>query len=645
MNIKNKKQIWKIILLADIIISFMFIITAMFVESKLHHNFYAIFFWFLPLCFINTYIIGWKYIERTYYEIFKWKRIGMNFLIFLSTQLSIIFSLIQIIVLLNSKTLSEEGLSLSLIEVPIFVIIFVQIGDQINDYIKSKIGSDLKKIQSLQPKNAFILWNDTYVKVPISQVKVGDIIKVESDYIIPMDGILISKSALVDSQIINGENNGVKITYKDNVFAGMRNLSDQILIQSTCLLKDNLINKMVRKIQKIQTEKSGFQTIVDRMLVLFTPIVVVLAAIGFIISYFWLNASTDHKVLLSFQVLITVLVSACPCAIGISTPLAILIGGSRAAKKGVIFNKPEAFSKLNKITTIAFDKTGTLTKGEIQLTKYYGDKKYLSIIGAFETNIKHPIASGIIKYLHENNISHDVKIKSVDPEFMIFQFLSDHYEIVKYSNFKTTGDNPEINLHQTKNTCSLLFKNNNLVGQMIFDDELRENIEDKIQDLALQGFKTVMITGDNQESANKIAKILKINKVYANTTPDKKMLIIKEMQMNGEKVLFVGDGFNDALAINQADLSIAVIAKSTYLDLDADIALLDSNISLIVETINEVKNTKKIIYLNLFWAFTYNLVIIPLALFGVINPSIGMFAMFCSTILVLLNSLYFKLKK
>ncbi|PPE06283.1 heavy metal translocating P-type ATPase [Mesoplasma corruscae] len=635
-KVKTKKFLKQLVFLIDILLALSLSIINL--NSTISNNLYMVFFGFVPLAIINTYFIGWKYIERTYFEIFKWKRIGMNFLVFASTQISLIYSLIEIIYYLNRG----DYLELHLIEIPIFVIIFVKIGDLINDYIKSKIGNDLKKIQSLQSKNAFLLRNEEYIKVNVNQISAGDIIKVPIGYNVPMDGILISKQALVDSQLINGENHGLEISYKDNVFAGMRNMGEEFSIEATGLVKDNLINKMVKKINQIQTEKKGIQTIVDRVLLWFTPVVLVLSILGFFISYFFFE---NGSFLLSLKVSITVLVSACPCAIGLATPLAILIGASRAAKKGVIFNKPESFSKLHTISTVVFDKTGTLTKGEIEVKDYIGDEKYLPIIGSFQLNIKHPIASGIVNYLNKKNIDCNIKLRQIDKDFLTFTYLDDHYQIIKYSNFKSAGSAPEINFRQTTNTSSLLFKNKNLVAQIFFEDKLREGVDDKIQELMVQGFKVVMITGDNIGVAKKVASSLKIKHVYANMTPDKKLLLIKEMQMNGEKVLFAGDGLNDALAIKQADLSIAVITKSTYLDLDADIALLDSKISLIVDTINEVKNTKKIIYSNLFWAFTYNLIIIPLALFGVLSPHIGMLAMFLSSILVLLNSLYFKMKK
>ncbi|AOG61058.1 copper-transporting ATPase [Spiroplasma helicoides] len=582
---------------------------------------------------IATYIIGKKYIKNTYYEVFKWKRIGMNLLIFISTQSAFLFSIYQLIV----NQFPE------LIEVCIFVILFVLTGDTINDMLRKVISSDLKSLTTLQPKKVMIKTDDNFVEKEIYSVEKDTTIKVLTNQVIPLDARLITPIAQINTQIIDGENTTKRFYENDHLFAGMINKGNEILLSTTSKFYDSFLNKVVNKVATIQSEKSGLQNIVDKIAQIFTPLVIIISIASFFISYFWLNQANIYE---SIKVMITVLVSACPCSIGIAIPFAVMIGSTKAAKKGVIFNKPDAFGKTSKVNVIAFDKTGTLTKGEVSVKNFIGDKKYLDILGQFESTVSHPLATGFLNYLRNKKVLYnqsDSFVKKSDTSFSINKL---NYSLMPISNYQDQVKSKIVfDKNKIYKTATLLLEENQIVALIEFDDVVREEAKRAISILKKQHYEVVMITGDNNNSANYVAKKLDIDVVHSEKTIKQKLELIENYQKQNKKVLFVGDGMNDILAMQKANLSISIVTNKTYLDLESDISLLNPNISLIVDSIKYAKYTKKIILSNLFWAFIYNIILIPLAIFNITNPMIGMFAMFCSSILVLLNSLVFKLKR
>ncbi|QGS52429.1 heavy metal translocating P-type ATPase [Spiroplasma tabanidicola] len=611
------------------------IIISMFLHNKtdntyinVGHNRYFL----LSLGLFSTYIFGYKYIKRCYFEIFKWKKLGMNFLVFLSTQTAICFSIYQFIINEN----------LDLIEVTIFVSLFLQTGDLINDKLKSFIATDLKNILSIQPKKVLLIENNEEKLANTTSIKVGSIIKVLKNQIIPLDGKIISDEVLLNTQIIDGENESKRFVKNDVIFAGMLNLSEELIFKNTQNSFDSFLSKITMKVSSIQSEKSKLKSTIDMLITIFTPIVLLLSLIGFLVSYFWLNYYSFYE---SIKTLITVLVSACPCAIGIAIPLAIAIGSSKAAKQGVIFNKPDAFYKLANINVIGFDKTGTLTVGKVKVKSYEGRQNYLNIIALIEEQIDHPIANGFKNYIREINYeTSKLEVKKI--EDLKYKINSKTYELLpifKYKNEMKSSIN--IDFKSIDNTATLLLEDNVVVAKIEFEDELRRDAILAVNKLKKQGYELVIVTGDNYTISKNVAKKLNIKNLYAEQSAEDKLNVIKDFQNQKKAIAYVGDGINDILAIQKADLSISILSKNAFLNLESDISLLNPNIDLIVESIKYAKYTKKIIFTNLFWAFIYNAIVLPLAIFAILTPFIGMIAMFFSTLLVLLNSLLFKLKK
>ncbi|QBQ08188.1 copper-transporting ATPase [Spiroplasma gladiatoris] len=613
-----------------IIISMLFHNKNNFILFRIAHNNYFLF----TIAIISTYLFGFKYIKKAYFELFKWKKTGMNFLVFLSTQTSIFYSIYQLVM----------NQTLDLIEASIFINFFLKTGDLITERLNNVVAKDLKTILSIQPKEAIYI-NDKEVESVVStdSIKIGSIIKVKKDQIIPLDGELITNFALFNTQIIDGENN-VKTFYKNAlVFAGMVNKGEDITLKTTALKFNSYLSQIVMQVSSVQSQKSKFKSAVDLLVTIFTPLVIIISLFGFLLSYFYFDVSNLSA---AFKVLTTVLVSACPCAIGIAIPLAIAIGSSKAAKKGVIFNKPDAFQRMAKIKVICFDKTGTLTKGEIEVEKFIGDKNYLNVIGLIQLQQKHPLANGFLNYLRKINFKIDKSSQLVEEKPRVYRYKEDLYEFIP--SFKWSSQiKSVIDLSKLKDnlTTTFVLKNNIVVAVIIFKDKLRKDAKSSIKILNDKKYELVMITGDNLLIANDVANELGNMKVFAQQTPNSKLKIISDFQKQKKGVAFVGDGINDVLAIQKADLSIAIISSHFFVNLEADISLLNPNIELIYEAIKFARLTKIILITNLFWAFFYNILIIPLALSGILTPLFGMAIMFCSTLLVLLNSMLFKFKK
>jgi Cu+-exporting ATPase len=579
---------------------------------------------------VYTDIIGFKYFKLLYYELFKWKRFGMNAIIVLSTQVSFWYSLYQCIV----------GQSLIVVEASIFTILFLETGDIVRELMQGKAASDLKNLYALQPKFAHVLRENAVLDVKIKQIQKGETIIVKTNEIIPIDSILLTASGGIDTQIIDGEMLEKHYAKGDTLFSGMVNKGQDLQMKTIADSKNSLLSKMVAQIAKIQTDKSALQTKIDKIVIWFAPLLLILAVAGFLISYF---VSNQNNIAKAIEVMITVLVAACPCALGIAIPMAIVIGSAKAAKQGIIFNSPEAFQRLGKIKYLAFDKTGTLTKGQVGVHSYTGSTAVLPYVLAIEELEIHPIATGIKKYLLSQGVEkYAGTLKNVAP--LTYQTAD---QTIKLLNQKNLSPNLEWEIKKEDNDFieTYVVVNDKVVGLFKMADEIRENAKEIIQNIKQHHITPVMITGDKKVNALKVAHELGIEAVYYEKTAAEKLDIVKTLQSKNNNVAFVGDGVNDILAIQQANLSIAILSPSAFVQLGSDMTLLNPDISLIDKSINVAKLTTKIIYTNLFWAFLYNMVVIPLAIATIITPLIGMATMFASSILVLLNSLAFKMKK
>ncbi|AKU79912.1 copper transporting ATPase [Spiroplasma turonicum] len=594
--------------------------------STIFYNKYFLF----SIAIFSTYIYGFNFIKKTYYELFVWRKIGMNLLIFISTQTAFIYSSYQLAI----NNFPE------LIEVNIFVVLFVKTGDIINNKLRKLVSKDLKSLISLIPNEVITVVNNTEKLKKLSLVKENELVKVLKDQVIPIDGFLVSENRKINTQIIDGENNNKTFFKHDTLFAGMINKDIDLIMKSTTTIKNSFLTKIINKVALVQSEKTKLQTIIDKIIIWFTPLIILLAICGFVLSYLVLNYGNIY---IAIKIAITILVTACPCSLGIAIPLAIMIGSLKAAKKNIIFNKPDAFEKLIKINVIAFDKTGTLTKGEVKVVNFIGDESFLEILWIIESNLTHPLADGILNYIRDKNLifNKENNFKKVNR----FEFIlnNKNYKLLPISKYSESFDKViNFDINKLENTTTFLIENDVIVCLIEFKDKLRENVEESIQKFKSLGLEVFIITGDNKKVSEKLGLELKVDKVYYEKTIEEKLDVINNIQKQNKKVLYVGDGMNDILAIQKADLSISIITNSSFLNLESDVSLLNPNIWLIYESFKLAKFTKKIIITNLFWAFIYNSIVIPLAIFSVLTPMIGMALMFLSSFLVLLNSFILK---
>lgn len=589
--------------------------------------------WYLfSLGFFVTFGLGWKYLYLAHNEIFRWHKFGMNIIVVMSTQLSLWYTLY----------LNISGGMSDIVEASIFTILFLETGDAVKAKLESKASSELASIVSLQPKTISVWENEKIISRKLNDVLKDEIIFIDANEIISLDGILISETALLNTQIVNGENDLTSFKRGDSVFSGMINNGESILIKVTNTKKDSLLNRMIKQINEIQFKKTKLQNNIDKIVQWFAPALFLISIFGFLISYFVLNRNDIND---SVRILITILVAACPCALGIAVPLAVAVASAKSAGHGIVFNKTDVFYRLKKIKYIAFDKTGTLTSGRAVVTKAIYDKKYLPIIGLIEKTSGHTLSRATVNWILDQNIKiPDLKIEKLNKAK--FEINNDIYEILTRKVIDESYQLDEnISLDDKLKTTTYFAINKKVIAQFSYEDTLRKGAKEIVAKMIDQNIKPIIISGDNESATSAVAKNVGISEFYFDQTGEDKAKIIKNIQQKHQGVAFVGDGINDTLAINQSDLSIAIVSPTSYVKLESDLTLVDPNLFLLTSVFDNLKVVKINIFLNLMWALAYNIIVIPLAFFSMIDPIIGMAAMFLSSILIVLNTILFKYKK
>jgi Cu+-exporting ATPase len=589
--------------------------------------------WFLfSLGSFSTFVLGWKYLRLAFNEIFRWHKFGMNIIIVMSTQLSVWFTLY----------LNLTGGVSDIVEASIYTILFLRTGDLVKQILEGKATSDLESIVSLQPKNVNVLENENIVSKKISEVKVSEIILIGVNEIIPLDGKLISESAKLNTQIINGENDSKEFISGDTLFSGMINLLEPIKIKVVNAKADSLLTKIVKQIDRIQFQKSKLQNNIDKIVLWFAPILFAVAIFGFLLSMFVLHKNNVDE---AFRISITVLVAACPCALGIAIPLAIAVGSAKAAQRGIIFNKTDVFYNLKKIKYVAFDKTGTLTKGHASVTEIIGNEKYFPIIGKIEDTNGHTLSRATLKYLADKNIS-PAKIEMKKISERTFESEKNIFKILTAKEIDNTYQFENgISITENSKTTSYFAMDKKIIAKISYTDSLRNGAIELIKKLKDQNIIPIIISGDNKNATKEIADELKIEEYYFDQTSESKAELISKFQKSKKGICFVGDGLNDNLAVHQSDLSISIVSPTSYAKLESDLTLIDPNLYTLTNIFHHLSIVKLNIIINLLWALSYNFVVIPLAFTSIINPLIGMGTMFLSSILIIINTLFFKFSK
>lgn len=535
------------------------------------------------------------------------------------------------------------------------IIYFVKLGRYIDKISKDKTKEAIQKLVEITPNQAIIEVNGVQKQVTLDEIKKGDIVISKAGDKIAVDGEIIEGNAHLDESFITGESKPVAKSIGEKVIAGSLNYDGFIKYKAERIGKESTISEIVKLVIEASNTKAPIAKIADKISGYFVPTVIVIAIITFV-SYLFLGY--DIKTALS--TFITVLVVACPCSLGLATPLAIVISEGLCAGNGILVKKSEILENASKINTIVFDKTGTLTYGKLKISKIYNysnipQNQLIKMVGSIEEKSTHPIGKAFMDYMVENkieklnvenmqNIAGYGIIGTINNEKII---LGNRKIIEKFS-IENNHLKDEKDLALGGNSIVYIANENKILALIGVNDVVRENAKDVIKELKKYNVKTIMLTGDNKQTAEKIGKELEITEVISNVLPSQKSDTIKSLKENGNKVMMCGDGINDSPAITNADIGVSVKSGTDIAMDSSDVILTKNDLYSILKLIKISEKTVKNIKQNLFWAFFYNCLMIPVAIgffkpLGIsINPMIASLAMVFSSLTVILNALRLK---
>ena len=528
-------------------------------------------------------------------------------------------------------------------------------GRYIEAKARGRSSQAIKRLMSFGAKNAIILKEGKGIEVAVSSIEVGDIMMVKPGEKIPTDGLIIKGESAVDESIATGESLPVHKSQGDNVIGATINLDGSIEVEATKIGKDTFISQMAKLVEEAQTTKIPIQAFADRVTAIFVPIVLGLATVTFtawrmspefmqsgmavFVNIFpWVNLDASPATMAIFSA-VAVLVIACPCALGLATPTALMVGSGKGAENGILIRNGAAIQRMNEVTTVVFDKTGTLTEGkpkviQVKQLSTIGENDLIRMAASIEKHSTHPLGAAIVQLANEKQIGLD-EVSDVQASAGKGMTGKIGSAVIKVGSAGFVGFNGEIN-----ETGSHVFiaVDNTVYGVFILADEMKDNAGETIQSLKLQNIKTVILTGDKKEAAHLLADQIGIDEIYAEVLPEDKTHIIKSLQDKGEIVCMLGDGINDAPAIAQADVGVAMGTGTDIAMETGDIILVKGDLLKLNQTFSLAKKTFQKIRQNLFWASIYNLIAIPLAIFGVLHPVLAEAAMALSSINVVGNS-------
>lgn len=585
---------------------------------------------------------------------------NMDTLVALSTGVAYLFSVFNT---LFPDYWHQKGLHAHVyFEAAAVVIAFILIGKLLEEKAKGNTSSALKKLIGLRPKSVTITdENGGIYEIPVANIRVGDLLLVKPGEKIAVDGIVTNGNSFVDESMLSGEPIPVEKTKDGYVFAGTINQKGSFQYKALKVGGDTLLSQIIKMVQDAQGSKAPVQQLADKIARIFVPVVVSIALITLIV---WIIFGGENGFTQGLLAMITVLVIACPCALGLATPTAIMVGIGKGAELGILIRDTESLEIAKRVNTIVFDKTGTITEGKPEVT----DIKWLeteteenrSILFSIEKLSEHPLAEAIVNYLGDTSFFNDeISIENISGKGIKGVYRNKRYTIgneilIKENNIPINQEVTEWITNKTLNANSIvLFSDGNKVLAVIsIADRIKESSPFAIKKLKEKGLDVYMLTGDNEQTAKVIARHANIEHYNANCLPVDKSEFIKELQKQGKIVAMIGDGINDSSALAQADLSIAM-GQGSDIALDvAKMTIISSDLNKIIDAIALSKQTVLTINHNLFWAFFYNIIAIPIAagiLYPIngflLNPMIAGAAMALSSVSVVTNSLLLKIKR
>lgn len=639
ISVKKEKEVRKNIyedeikgLKKDLIISLIFsipLMVSMFFHMFNMHKFMLNGYVQWALASVVQFYVGKRYYINAYKNL-KNKSTNMDVLIAFGTSMAYFYSVYK--VLIGSVDVYFDSSAM--------IITLILLGKFFESNAKSNTFGAIMKLMDLKADYAIVIDGDKEVKKNIEDVKIGDIVLVKPYEKIPVDGVVISGNSSVNQAMITGESVPVEKNVGDKVIGATNNIEGILKIEAKSTIENSVLSKILNLVQNAQTKKAPVQRLADKISAFFVPGVILSSLVTLLITYLITKDFTT-----SLLNSCAVMVIACPCSLGLATPTAIMSGTGVSAQNGILIKSGEVLEKIHKMDSIIFDKTGTLTTGELKVVEIknngnLSDDDFLSIIYSLEKNTDHPIAKSIVNFCKEKNVK-EIEFSALKViAGMGIKAIYNNEEVLigKKKFIEEKIGKLELNIENELLTIFISI-GNSLSGFVVLEDEVESNAFEIVKKLKEKNIDVFMITGDSEVVAKKVANKLGIENVLYEVMPDEKSQKVLELQKQGKIVAMVGDGINDAPALASADISFAMGTGTDIAMETADITLMNGNLNTLLNSINISEQTLKIIKQNLFWAFFYNIIAIPFAAFGYLNPMLAGFTMSLSSVSVVLNSL------
>jgi len=592
------------------------------------------------------FIVGWQYYEGAYKAI-RSGSANMDVLVALGSSVAYFYSLPIVFGFFHSHVYLETGA---------VIITLIRLGKFLEARAKGKTSEAIKKLLSLKAKTATLFKDGKEIEVPVDEIKTGDVLIVKPGEKIPVDGVVTEGFTAIDESMLTGESLPVEKKIGDPVIGSTLNKMGMIHFEATKVGKETALAQIVKLVEEAQGSKAPIQKLADQVSAVFVPIVILVAAATFTIWYFFPPAMLAHGQDLLTRALInmvSVLVIACPCAMGLATPTAVMVGTGKSAEMGILFRSADALERAGKVTTVILDKTGTITKGQpevktiVSLDNVYSENEILRIAASVEKGSEHPLGEALIAESGNRNLKLTdpgkftaIGGKGVTSIIGTKAVAIGNLRLIQDQNIDTSQLPKAMEeMENDAQTAIIVAIDGKITGVIGIADTVKENSVQAISDLNKMGVETIMLTGDNARTAKVIGNQVGVNSVIAEVLPGEKAQAVKDYQKSGKIVAMVGDGVNDAPALAQADVGLAIGTGTDVAVASAPVTLMSGDLGGVVKAIALSKKTLKTIRQNLFWAFFYNVILIPVAAAGLLNPMLAAGAMAFSSVFVVTNSL------
>ncbi len=611
------------------------------VDLMAHSKGFALLQFFLCLPVLGA---GYSFYTVGYSQLFR-RTPNMDSLVAIGTTAAFLYSVYGLWQVLGGNPHAIHSLYF---ESSSMIIALVLLGKTMEDNSKGRTGESIKRLMALAPKTALVERDGKETEIPLEEVRVGDILLVKPGSRIPTDGVVLTGESAVDESVLTGESMPVDKAPGDKVTGATINQGGFLRVQAERVGRDTALAQIIKLVEDAQGSKAPIARLADQVAGVFVPAVMAIATVA---ALLWLLAGKEPGFALS--VFISVLVIACPCALGLATPTAIMVGTGKGAQNGVLFKDAQALELSSHVTTVIFDKTGTITQGRPRVTDLlpaggYREEELLRLAASCERASEHPLGQAIVTAAVERDLSlgEVTGFSSVTGKGILGQVEGKEIRVGNAAWLKLPRTQEADDLAAEGKTPMLVTVDGEYAGVVAVADVVKEDSLSAIRDLEQMGIRTAMITGDNQKTADAIARQVGLSTVFAEVLPQDKARYVKELMDKGEKVAMVGDGVNDAPALTQADVGIAIGSGTDVAIEAADVVLVKNSIRDVVTALKLGRATIRNVKQNLFWAFCYNTLGIPVAagllyLFGgpLLNPMLGAAAMSLSSVSVVSNAL------